>query len=92
MASSTTSLQSVSYTHLDVYKRQSLAHQLRTPLAAARLYAANLGQPGVPDAARARFSEKATGQLRRLEHLIQDVLLFTRGESIGCLLYTSRCV
>lgn len=61
----------------------SLAHQLRTPLAAALLYAANLGQPGVPDAARARFSEKATGQLRRLEHLIQDVLLFARGESIG---------
>ena len=61
----------------------SLAHQLRTPLAAALLYAANLGQPGVPDEARARFSEKATGQLRRLEHLIQDVLLFARGESIG---------
>jgi two-component system sensor histidine kinase FlrB len=32
---------------------------------------------------RARFSEKATGQLRRLERLIQDVLLFARGESIG---------
>lgn len=61
----------------------SLAHQLRTPLAAALLYTANLGQPGVPDAARARFSEKASGQLKRLERLIQDVLLFARGESIG---------
>ena len=61
----------------------SLAHQLRTPLAAALLYTANLGQSGVPDEARARFSDKATGQLRRLEHLIQDVLLFARGESIG---------
>ena len=61
----------------------SLAHQLRTPLAAALLYAANLGQPGMADEARARFSEKATGQLRRLERLIQDVLLFARGESIG---------
>ena len=61
----------------------SLAHQLRTPLAAALLYTSNLGQPGVPDEARARFSEKATGQLRRLERLIQDVLLFARGESIG---------
>ena len=61
----------------------SLAHQLRTPLAAALLYAANLGQPGVSEDARARFSEKATGQLRRLERLIQDVLLFARGESIG---------
>lgn len=61
----------------------SLAHQLRTPLAAALLYTSNLGQPGVPDEARARFSEKASGQLRRLERLIQDVLLFARGESIG---------
>ncbi len=61
----------------------SLAHQLRTPLAAALLYAANLGQPGIRDEARARFSEKATAQLRRLERLIQDVLLFARGESIG---------
>jgi len=61
----------------------SLAHQLRTPLAAALLYASNLGQPGVSDEARARFSDKATGQLRRLERLIQDVLLFARGESIG---------
>ncbi|MBP6421271.1 MAG: PAS domain-containing protein [Propionivibrio sp.] len=61
----------------------SLAHQLRTPLAAALLYTSNLGQPDVPDESRARFSEKATGQLRRLERLIQDVLLFARGESIG---------
>lgn len=61
----------------------SLAHQLRTPLAAALLYTSNLGQSGVSDEARARFSEKATGQLRRLERLIQDVLLFARGESIG---------
>jgi two-component system sensor histidine kinase FlrB len=37
----------------------------------------------VPDEARVRFSEKASGQLRRLERLIQDVLLFARGESIG---------
>lgn len=61
----------------------SLAHQLRTPLAAALLYTANLGQAGVSDEARQRFSEKAAGQLRRLERLIQDVLLFARGESIG---------
>ena len=61
----------------------SLAHQLRTPLAAALLYTANLGQPGVPDEARAKFSDKASGQLKRLERLIQDVLLFARGESIG---------
>ncbi|AXS79191.1 PAS domain-containing protein [Dechloromonas sp. HYN0024] len=61
----------------------SLAHQLRTPLAAALLYTSNLGAAGVSDEMRAKFSEKASGQLRRLERLIQDVLLFARGESIG---------
>ncbi|MGE5470046.1 MAG: sensor histidine kinase [Bacteroidota bacterium] len=61
----------------------SLAHQLRTPLAAALLYTSNLGQAGIPDEARSRFSDKASAQLRRLERLIQDVLLFARGESIG---------
>ena len=61
----------------------SLAHQLRTPLAAALLYTANLGQPGISEAARTKFSDKACGQLKRLERLIQDVLLFAKGESIG---------
>ena len=61
----------------------SLAHQLRTPLAAALLYTSNLGQSGVSEEARSRFSDKATAQLRRLERLIQDVLLFARGETIG---------
>ncbi|MEI7432010.1 MAG: HAMP domain-containing sensor histidine kinase, partial [Betaproteobacteria bacterium] len=61
----------------------SLAHQLRTPLATALLYSSNLAQPELSDAARTRFASKATEQLKRLEHLIQDVLLFARGESIG---------
>ncbi|MDR3158169.1 MAG: PAS domain-containing protein [Zoogloeaceae bacterium] len=61
----------------------SLAHQLRTPLATALLYAGNLGQAELSDAARHRFAGKAAAQLRRLERLIQDVLLFARGESIG---------
>ena len=61
----------------------SLAHQLRTPLSAALLYSANLGKAGLSDEARARFADKATDQLKRLERLIHDVLLFTRGEEIG---------
>jgi two-component system sensor histidine kinase FlrB len=56
---------------------------LRTPLATALLYSANLAQPDLPAAARSRFAGKATEQLKRLERLIQDVLLFARGESIG---------
>ncbi|MEF8703223.1 MAG: ATP-binding protein [Candidatus Accumulibacter sp. UW26] len=61
----------------------SLAHQLRTPLATALLYSANLGQPELPAEARVRFAGKTTAQLKRLERLIQEVLLFARGESIG---------
>ncbi len=62
----------------------SLAHQLRTPLATALLYSANLCQPDLDDAARVRFAGKTAAQLKRLERLIQEVLLFARGESIGC--------
>lgn len=61
----------------------SLAHQLRTPLATALLYSANLGQPMLSEDARTRFAGKATVQLKRLERLIQDVLFFARGESSG---------
>lgn len=61
----------------------SLAHQLRTPLATAMLYSANLEQEVISDTARVRFAQRATAQLQRLERLIQDVLLFARGESIG---------
>jgi two-component system sensor histidine kinase FlrB len=61
----------------------SLAHQLRTPLATALLYSANLAKAELSDDARTRFAEKATEQLKRLERLIQDVLLFARGEHIG---------
>lgn len=61
----------------------SLAHQLRTPLATALLYSANLAKPDLPNEARIRFADKSSQQLRRLERLIQDVLLFARGEEIG---------
>jgi two-component system, sensor histidine kinase FlrB len=61
----------------------SLAHQLRTPLASALLYSANLAQPQLGEEARIRFADKASAQLRRLERLIQDTLQFARGQNIG---------
>ncbi len=61
----------------------SLAHQLRTPLAAALLYTANLRDPGLPERLRTECVEKAVARLKSLEHLIQDVLLFVRGEVLG---------
>lgn len=58
-----------------------LAHQLRTPLATALLYAANLSKPGLAEADRARFAGKAVARLRHLEHLIQDMLSFVKGQA-----------
>lgn len=60
-----------------------LAHQLRTPLATALLYAAHLNKPGLPEGERVRFADKVLARLRHLEHLIQDMLLFVKGESAG---------
>lgn len=58
-----------------------LAHQLRTPLATALLYTANLAKPALPDGERVRFAEKSLARLRHLERLIQDMLLFVKGET-----------
>ncbi|RTL57767.1 MAG: PAS domain-containing protein [Rhodocyclaceae bacterium] len=60
-----------------------VAHQLRTPLAAALLYAGNLENPDLPPASRASIAQKTVGRLKALEHLIQDMLLFARGEALG---------
>lgn len=60
-----------------------LAHQLRTPLAAALLYVANLQRSGVRGEDVQRFAEKALGRLRHLEKLVQDMLRFVRGQGSG---------
>lgn len=60
-----------------------LAHQLRTPLAAALLYAGNLENPALPEASRISIAQKTVGRLKHLERLIQDMLLFARGEVLG---------
>jgi two-component system sensor histidine kinase FlrB len=56
-----------------------LAHQLRTPLATALLYASQLGEPSLPASVRARFTAKTVERLRDLERLIGDTLQFARG-------------
>ena len=56
-----------------------LAHQLRTPLATALLYAGNLARPALADGDRLRFAERAQARLRDLERMIQDMLTFVRG-------------
>lgn len=58
-----------------------LAHQLRTPLAAALLYTANLTHADLDSGQRARFAYKALARLRHLEGLIGDMLLFVKGQA-----------
>lgn len=60
-----------------------VAHQLRTPLAAALLYAGNLENPDLPAATRTSIAQKTVARLKALERLIQDMLLFARGEALG---------
>lgn len=58
-----------------------LAHQLRTPLAAALLYVGNLSQPELGPAERGMVVDRALERLRLLERLIRDMLLFARGDT-----------
>lgn len=60
-----------------------LAHRLRTPLATALLYAAQLGQASLAAPARERFASKTVDRLRHLERLIEEMLLFVRGAKVG---------
>ncbi|MBY6186883.1 HAMP domain-containing histidine kinase [Marinobacter hydrocarbonoclasticus] len=57
----------------------SLAHQIRTPLSAALLYAANLGNRNLDEAGRVRFQDKLMARLGELEQRVNDLLLFARG-------------
>ncbi|MAS25182.1 MAG: PAS domain-containing sensor histidine kinase [Oceanospirillaceae bacterium] len=59
----------------------SLAHQIRTPLAAATLYAGHLSAPELQDEHRIRFAGKLQERLRHLENQVRDMLIFARGEA-----------
>ncbi len=58
----------------------SLAHQVRTPLAAATLYAGHLASEELQDGMRLRFAGKLQERLRHLENQIRDMLIFARGD------------
>lgn len=59
----------------------SLAHQVRTPLAAALLYASHLTAPELSDEKRIRFAGKVKSRLTHLEQQVRDMLVFARGET-----------
>jgi two-component system sensor histidine kinase FlrB len=61
----------------------SLAHQIRTPLAAALLYASQLKHPALGEDKRQRFAERTVASLQQLEGLIANMLHFARGGTSG---------
>lgn len=56
-----------------------LAHQVRTPLATAVLYAGQLAKDSLSDGQRRQFSEKLLDGLRHTETLVREMLAFSRG-------------
>ncbi len=56
-----------------------LAHQVRTPLSTAVLYAGQLAKGDLSDAQRRQFGAKLLEGLRHTETLVRDMLAFSRG-------------
>ena len=56
-----------------------LAHQIRTPLATALLYASQMALPGRNPEDLARCAEKTAGSLKQLDKLVNDMLAFAHG-------------
>ncbi len=56
-----------------------LAHQIRTPLAAALLYASQMTLPGRNPEDLARCAERTAGSLKQLDKLVNDMLAFAQG-------------
>ncbi|MDP2326293.1 MAG: ATP-binding protein [Gammaproteobacteria bacterium] len=57
----------------------TLAHQIRTPLSAALLYASNASNPALVPNRRDELLRRAIGCLHNLEQLVSDMLGFARG-------------
>lgn len=58
----------------------SLAHQIRTPLSTALLYASHLNQPELTANHRQRFSQRLKDRLQAIELQVRDMLLFAKGD------------
>jgi len=56
----------------------SMAHQVRTPLSTAILYASQLSNPAVDTEKRQRFSRKILERLHYLERQVNDMLVFAK--------------
>lgn len=60
-----------------------LAHQLRTPLSTALLYAGHLSGDALNHEERKNFAVKTIERLHHLEHLIRNMLQFVKGGPVS---------
>jgi two-component system, sensor histidine kinase FlrB len=60
----------------------ALAHQIRTPLSAAMLYASNICEAELSVEQTRRFSAKILSRLSHLEQQVKDMLVFVRGDVV----------
>ncbi len=56
----------------------SMAHQVRTPLSTAILYASQMNKANVADISRIKFSNKILERLHYLERQVNDMLIFAK--------------
>lgn len=58
----------------------SLAHQVRTPLSSALLYLSTMNHVTSNESKKLYFAEKARERLLHLERIVDDMLIFARGD------------
>lgn len=58
-----------------------LAHQIRTPLASVLLYLSQLENPSLDRARHQQFVAKTRERMRHMEHMINNMLAYVRGQS-----------
>lgn len=59
----------------------SLAHQLRTPLSTALLYAGHLQKDNLEPEQQKKFAARIKGRLQHMDQQIRDMLIFAKGET-----------
>ncbi|PID43397.1 MAG: PAS domain-containing sensor histidine kinase [Gammaproteobacteria bacterium] len=59
----------------------SLAHQIRTPLSTAMLYAGHLCHDQIDDGFRQKCADRLMSRLVHLEQQVRDMLIFAKGET-----------
>ncbi len=60
----------------------SLAHQIRTPLSSALLYASHIQKSNIDELKKKKFANRVLDCIRHIESQISDMLLFAKGKSI----------